>query len=81
MFGSVWNDLSELHNYSVIIFECQKVTFLVVEAIFFFKIRGGGKRCLKLPEIDRKYCVIIYKCQKVTFWVKLNIKLGLKGDH
>ena len=32
VFGSVWSDLLVLHNYSVIISECQKVTFLVVEA-------------------------------------------------
>ena len=27
VFGSVWSDLLVLHNYGVIISECQKVTF------------------------------------------------------
>ena len=34
MFGSVWSDLIVLHNYCVIIAECQKVTFLVDQQIF-----------------------------------------------
>ena len=32
MFGSVLSDLLVLHNYCVIISECQKVKILVVEA-------------------------------------------------
>ena len=31
VFGSVWSDLLVLHKYSVIISECQKVTFLEVK--------------------------------------------------
>ena len=30
--SSVWSNLLVLHNYCVIISECQKVNFLVVEA-------------------------------------------------
>ena len=34
VFGSVWSDLLVLHNYSVIISECQKLTFLVDQKVY-----------------------------------------------
>ena len=45
VFGSVWGYLLVLHNYSVIISECQKVTFLGVKA------RKCWSKCEKLLEI------------------------------
>ena len=32
--GGVWSDLLVMHNYCVIISECQKVTFLVDQQVF-----------------------------------------------
>ena len=54
MFGSVWNDLLVLKNYCVIISECQKVTFLVVEAKKIVKNERKKQSCLKLPDLARK---------------------------
>ena len=54
MFGSVWSDLLVLHNYCVIISECQKVTFLGVEAKKFGEKMGKNQSCLKLPDLARK---------------------------
>ena len=43
MFGSVLSALLVLHNYSMIISECQKVTFLVVEAKKIVKMKEKNK--------------------------------------
>ena len=42
VFGSVWNDQLILHNYCVIISECQKVTFIGVKANK--KLSKNGKK-------------------------------------
>ena len=50
---SVWSDLLVLHNYCVIISECQKVTFLGVELNKFWSQNGKTKvarNCLKWRE-------------------------------
>ena len=39
----MWSDLLVLHNYCVIISECQKVTFLVVEAKKIVKMKEKNK--------------------------------------
>ena len=54
VFGSVWSDLLVLHNYCVIISECQKVNFLVVEAKKMVKNREKKQSSLKLPDLARK---------------------------
>ena len=54
VFGSVWSDLLVLHNYCVMIFECQKVTFLGVKAKKFGQKIEKKQSCLKLPDPARK---------------------------
>ena len=48
VFGSVWSDLLVLHNYRVIISECQKMTFLVVKAPFLFQKSEEEKKGLEI---------------------------------
>ena len=48
MFSSVWSDLLVLHNYCVIISECQKVTFLGVEVKQNVKKFGEKKKLLDI---------------------------------
>ena len=53
--GSVWSALLVLHNYGVIISECQKVTFWGVKARkILSKCEEEKKSCLKLPDSARK---------------------------
>ena len=54
MFGSVWSDQLVLHNYCVIISECQKETFMGVNAKKLGKKWGKKQSCLKLPDSARK---------------------------
>ena len=53
VFGSVWRDQLVLHNYCVIISECQKVTFMGVKAKKMSK-HGKNQSCSKLPEMAKK---------------------------
>ena len=50
VFGSVWSDLLVLHNYCVIISECQKVTLMEVKA----KTNVKKWKKTKLLEMARK---------------------------
>ena len=54
VFGSMLSDPLVLHKYSVIISECQKVTFLEVEAKKNWKKSWKNQKCLKLPNLARK---------------------------
>ena len=56
MFGSVWSDLLVLHKYSVIISECQKVTFFDFFDFlnfFFDKLGGWPQRTTGKPALTR----------------------------
>ena len=61
-----------LHNYCVIISECQKVSLWGVSPQKCCQKMKKKKKLLEIAwngeKIDRKYRVIISECQKVTFW-------------
>ena len=54
IFGSVWSDQLLLHNYCVIISDCQKETFMGVKEKNWSKNGRRKKSCLKLPDLRRK---------------------------